>query len=103
MKLGLIGCGKMGGALLRGAIKASIVKAKQVVVYDKVPAAVKALQSDVPGLTVASEASAVSAKADLVLLAVKPQDMETLLGAMAESRKQKAEVPCSCRSRRGSR
>jgi pyrroline-5-carboxylate reductase len=84
MKLGLIGCGKMGGALLRGAIKASLVKAKQVTVYDKIPAATKAIQSDVPGLTVAANAAAVSAKSDVVLLAVKPQDMQALLESVTE-------------------
>jgi pyrroline-5-carboxylate reductase len=56
-----------------------------------VPASVKALQADLPGLIVATDAAAVAAKSDVVLLAVKPQDMEPLLGAMAQSRKQKAE------------
>lgn len=72
----------MGGALLRGALKASLVKAKEVTVYDKVPAAVKALQADVPGLTVAATAAAVVAKSDVVLLAVKPQDMQALLESL---------------------
>ena len=94
MKLGLIGCGKMGGALLRGALKAAIVKAKQVVVYDKVPAAIKALQSDLPGLTVAPEASAVSAKSDVVLLAVKPQDMQALLESVTEHGAERSETDC---------
>jgi pyrroline-5-carboxylate reductase len=83
MKLGLIGCGKMGGALLRGALKASLVKAKQVTVFDKVPAAIKTLQADVPGLTVASKVEDVAAKSDVVLLAVKPQDMQGLLEGLA--------------------
>jgi pyrroline-5-carboxylate reductase len=92
MKLGLIGCGKMGGALLRGAIKGSIVKAKQVVVYDKIPAAVKALQADVPGLTVAKDAAEVAAKADVVLLAVKPQDMEGALAQITKHKSQRTKV-----------
>jgi pyrroline-5-carboxylate reductase len=83
MKLGLIGCGKMGGALLRGALKASLVKAKQVTVFDKIPAAIKALHADVPGLIVASRAEEVAAKSDVVLLAVKPQDMQGLLEGLA--------------------
>jgi pyrroline-5-carboxylate reductase len=83
MKLGLIGCGKMGGALLRGALKASLVKAKQVTVFDKVSAAIKALQTEVPGLTVASKAEEVAMKSDVVLLAVKPQDMQALLEGVA--------------------
>jgi pyrroline-5-carboxylate reductase len=84
MKLGLIGCGKMGGALLRGALKASLVKAKQVTVFDKIPAAIKALQADVPGLVVASNAEKAAAKSDVVLLAVKPQDMQGLLEGIGQ-------------------
>ena len=83
MKLGLIGCGKMGGALLRGALKASLVKAKQVTVFDKIPAAIKALQADVTGLTAASNAEELAAKCDVILLAVKPQDMQALLETIA--------------------
>jgi pyrroline-5-carboxylate reductase len=83
MKLGLIGCGKMGGALLRGAIKASLVKAKQVTVYDKIPAATKAIQVDVPGASVAKDGAGVVSKSDVVLLAVKPQDMQALLEGVA--------------------
>ena len=93
MKLGLIGCGKMGGALLRGALKANLVKAKQVTVFDKLPAAVKALRSDVNGLTAAANAAAVAAKSDVVLLAVKPQDMQALLESITEVGKQKTSAP----------
>ena len=83
MKLGLIGCGKMGGALLRGAIKASLVKAEDVTVYDKIPAAVKALETDVLGLTAAPTAAEVAKVSDVVLLAVKPGDMQGLLEGLA--------------------
>ncbi len=34
MKLGLIGCGKMGSALLEGILKAKLVKPAQVFVCD---------------------------------------------------------------------
>ncbi len=79
MKLGLIGCGKMGGALLRGACKASLVKAKDVIVFDKVPAAIAALQKELPGVQVAKDPAELAAKSDVVMLAVKPQDMQALL------------------------
>ncbi|MFZ4764621.1 MAG: pyrroline-5-carboxylate reductase [Roseimicrobium sp.] len=79
MKLGLIGCGKMGGALLRGALKASLANASDVIVFDRIPAAVEALQADVPGITSAADAATVAAHAEVVVLAVKPQDMQALL------------------------
>lgn len=84
MKLGLIGCGKMGGALLRGAIKASLVKAEDVIVYDKIPAAVKALEADVAGLKAAPSAAEVAKGADVILLAVKPGDMQGLLEGLVK-------------------
>jgi pyrroline-5-carboxylate reductase len=93
MKLGLIGCGKMGGALLRGALKASLVKANQVVVFDKAPAAIKALQAEVRGLTAAASAAEVAAKSEIVLLAVKPQDMEGALAEVASHKTQRTKGP----------
>ena len=93
MKIGLIGCGKMGGALLRGALKANLVKAKQVTVFDKIPAAVHALQADVSGLTAAPSAQVVAAKSEVILLAVKPQDMQALLESLASSLKPRASSP----------
>mgnify|MGYP001190418307 FL=1 len=44
LKLGLIGCGKMGGALLRGVEKALGSKELSVALSDVVPAAVSTLQ-----------------------------------------------------------
>lgn len=93
MKIGLIGCGKMGGALLRGALKASLVEATQVTVFDKIPAAVKALQADVPGITAAASAAEVAAKSEVVVLAVKPQDMQALLESFAENGERKTSNP----------
>ena len=44
LKLGLIGCGKMGGALLRGVEKALGKASLNVALSDVVPAAVESLQ-----------------------------------------------------------
>ncbi len=84
MKLGLIGCGKMGGALLKGALKASLVTAKDISLYDRVPEAVKALQSEAPAASPADTAADVVRHATVVVLAVKPQDMPALLQGLAQ-------------------
>lgn len=76
----------MGGALLRGACKALLVKAKDVIVFDKVPAAITALQKELPGVRVAKEPAELAAKSDIVLLAVKPQDMKKLLESLSSIR-----------------
>lgn len=85
MKIGLIGCGKMGGALLRGALKAGLATGSDVVLYDKVPAAVAALQETAPDAQAAKSPLEVAQAADVVILAVKPQDMKPLLEGLAKS------------------
>jgi len=91
MKLGLIGCGKMGGALLEGVIKAKLVKASQVAVCDVHGPSAAALQKKHPGLKVLAGGVEVIKASDTVILAVKPKDMETLLRSAAENAGKKTE------------
>jgi pyrroline-5-carboxylate reductase len=79
MKLGLIGCGKMGSALLEGVIKANLVQPADIYICDAYPAATATLQSVHPKLNVCTESSAVAMKSDVVIIAVKPKDMQPLL------------------------
>jgi len=90
MKLGLVGCGKMGGALLRGVINAGLVKPSSIAVCDKLPGAAKALEKEIKGLKAVADPAGVVAASDVVLLAVKPQDMQKLLESIAASLKPKA-------------
>jgi pyrroline-5-carboxylate reductase len=89
MKLGLIGCGKMGGALLRGVIKAGLVKPAGIRVCDKYPEAAAALAKEFKGLKKLTSPAEVAAASEVVLLAVKPQDMPKLLQGIAENGKRK--------------
>ncbi len=82
MKLGLIGCGKMGGALLRGVIKAGLVKPVDIVACDKFPEASAALAKEFKGLKNAKAPSDVASASDIIILAVKPQDMQKLLQSL---------------------
>ena len=86
MKLGLIGCGKMGGALLRGVIKAGLVKPANITVCDKFPEAASALAKEFKGLRSLKGPAEVAAVSEIILLAVKPQDMQKLLGSLASFR-----------------
>ncbi|HWB59094.1 MAG TPA: pyrroline-5-carboxylate reductase [Chthoniobacteraceae bacterium] len=83
MKLGVIGCGKMASALVEGVLKAGAFTKKNIVVSDKVPAAVKALTGKTGVSAVASNTD-VAAKADVVLLCVKPNDAFDALEAAQE-------------------
>ncbi|PIQ81972.1 MAG: pyrroline-5-carboxylate reductase, partial [Candidatus Omnitrophica bacterium CG11_big_fil_rev_8_21_14_0_20_64_10] len=75
--IGLIGCGSMGTALVRGIVSARLVRPSQIRVWD-----VRAAQRNrlVRQLKVrAARTAREAAGADLLLLAVKPQQMEGLL------------------------
>ena len=69
-KFGLIGCGNMGGAMLRQLIKAGIFKPEEIIVSDKNGAL---LERTVKELGVSAGDNRAAAQADCLLLAVKPQ------------------------------
>lgn len=87
LKIGLIGCGKMGGALLRGVCAALEGKQElQISLCDAVSPAVKALRESLPVEVSAGTPAQVATEADLILLAVKPQDMRALCEGLAALR-----------------
>lgn len=75
---GFLGCGRMGGALLRGWIDAGVAAPGRVLVAD--PHTGPGLASEL-GVAAASRAEAVS-KAEVVVLAVKPQSVDAALGGL---------------------
>ena len=79
-KLGFIGTGTMAGVMLEAALRAGFLRAEDVLVYDKNPAA-----SERFGVTVAESALEVAAQCEIIQLGVKPQDQPALLeGISAE-------------------
>jgi pyrroline-5-carboxylate reductase len=78
MKIGFIGCGRMGGALLEGALKAKIVTSDNVWVSDPHPGASSAMAERF-GINIAENNSAVIRNSDLVLLACKPYHVIDIL------------------------
>jgi pyrroline-5-carboxylate reductase len=84
LKLGLIGCGKMGGALLRGVEKALGKNELCVALSDVVPAAVAALEQSLSCSVTKGSPAEVAAVSDVVLLAVKPGDMASLCADLAK-------------------
>lgn len=83
MKLGVIGCGKMGGALVEGVIRAGAIKASDVMVCSSRPATAKAFAKT----TGASTASSVGElTADTFLLCTKPHQAEAVLKAMPKGK-----------------
>lgn len=78
MKLGVIGCGKMGTALVQGAVGAGVVAPGEITGCDPVEAA-RAAFSKATGATIVADAGAVAAASDVLLLATKPQDIASAI------------------------
>ena len=74
MKIGFIGCGKMGGALARAVAKAEDV---EILVADRSKERIAEMQGEIP--CVASTAAEMAAACDFIFLGVKPQVMGEML------------------------
>lgn len=87
MKLSLIGAGNLGRALTRGWIAAGVVPPENITATDRMPEARGAFLALHPGLRWADTIPAAVAGADVVLWAVKPQQIHEALpeGAAAPS------------------
>ena len=80
-KLGIIGCGNMGGAMLRQLLKKGILQPEEVIVSD-INASLTAKLRQELGVRIAS-GNREAARASCVLLAVKPQFLEAAVSEMA--------------------
>ncbi|MDP3243252.1 MAG: NAD(P)-binding domain-containing protein, partial [Reyranella sp.] len=73
-KLLLVGCGKMGGAMLDGWLARGLAAADVVVAEP-----VEAIRPKQAGLRVVSSSSEIGETPEIVVLAVKPQSMDATL------------------------
>ena len=89
MKIGFLGAGAMGGAILQGAIKAGVVAASDVYVADYSDQ-IKSFYKDL-GCNICSKNTDL-AKADIVVLAVKPQFAKDALASLEASVEGKAVI-----------
>lgn len=71
-KLGVIGAGMMGSALVRAALDQGLFQASEVIVSDALPAALQRA-SETLGVHTTSDNDALVAQSAVVMLAVKPQ------------------------------
>lgn len=84
MKLGLIGCGKMGRALIEGALMAKVVAPTDVFVSSLSEKSRKALADEL-GVIALESNEEVARMADTVYLCVKPNILPIVLLELAES------------------
>ena len=78
MKVGFIGCGKMGEAMMASAIGSRILVPHQVFASDISADRRRAMKSRY-GINVYSKNNVIPGMADFLFLAVKPQDLDTVL------------------------
>src|SRR5574337_1420604 len=82
--IGFIGAGNMAEALIRGLLEAKLVTADQVIASDIIEAKRQQVHLRY-GIQTVTEGRDVGMKASILVLAVKPQDMETALKGIAAS------------------
>jgi pyrroline-5-carboxylate reductase len=84
MNLGIIGCGKMGRALLGGVLEAGLVAPADVTVFDAYPDAISSAVDEL-GVRGAGSNVEVVNQSDTVLLCVKPQTFPAMLAEIADT------------------
>ena len=82
--IGMIGAGRMATALARGLVRAELVTPSSLVASDPSGDARAAFQRELPGARVGDDNGEVASRSDVVLLAVKPQQMTHVLAGIRE-------------------
>jgi pyrroline-5-carboxylate reductase len=77
-KIGFIGAGKMGSALMQGIIKAGIVKPENLGASDVYEPFLNELKAKM-GINVSTDNAVIARASDVLILAVKPQTMGSVL------------------------
>jgi len=85
--LGIIGCGKMGMAILNGGIARQVLAASSLFAFDPSPA--RRQEAAALGVNTMPNNGAVLANCKAVLVAVKPQVLETLLAEISPAAAEK--------------
>ena len=75
LKLGFIGAGNMGSAILRGLVSAKYISVDDMAICDLSAKKLELLSDEMPGLTCTESDQELVEMCDMVILAVKPQYM----------------------------
>lgn len=87
-KIGIIGCGNMGGAILYGALESGVLPRENAYVYDINPAMMDKARDW--GVHLCADDEEVCQSSDLILLAVKPQNAAEALSQCTKALNGKA-------------
>lgn len=83
MRIGFIGIGNMGGAILSGYASTEAAENHQLMAYDMNEELCEKMKNTIQGLKVCESSSALCREADLIILGVKPQVIEGVLQEIA--------------------
>lgn len=81
MKIGFIGCGKMGGAILKG-VKDKVFSPEEIFVYELNPQVLQNLKNQ--NIKTTSTIVELASIVDVLLLAIKPQDFNSMLESIKD-------------------
>lgn len=91
-RIGLVGAGNMGSAILRGMIGADFISASQVTVCDKNSRKLDELSAEISGASYCTEAVQCVEQSDMIIFAVKPQYLQGVINSVRPSLTGKALV-----------
>src|SRR5262245_24812108 len=76
--VGFIGAGQMARALSRGFLRAGLLASDHLIAFDPVPETLQQFCTECSGARSAASNSIVAQEADILLLAVKPQNLQAV-------------------------
>ncbi len=82
-KIGFIGTGKMGGALIKGICSAGLVSPSDVYASDLYEPFLNELKKDI-GINISTENSMTINNSDMIVLAVKPQIIKSVIASIKD-------------------
>jgi len=83
MKIGVVGLGKMGEALISGLLLSKAYNSKDIYGYDIIPERCNYIQSKYK-INILNNISELASKIDLVVLVVKPQDISKVIKELSK-------------------
>lgn len=84
MKIGFIGAGNMGGAILKGYAPEALEKGHEILVYNRTEETRKALEQEFEAVTACDSIEELVSRSDVVILGVKPNVFDELLPQIAD-------------------
>ena len=88
MKIAIIGAGNMGGSIARGLAKGSLIDDSDIIVSNPSAGKLEKLKKEFPGISTTNNNLEAATRADIVILAVKPWFMESVMRELKLKSKQ---------------